>query len=58
MCWQCDQINQEIEHYRGLCARASEAQSVKSLEILIATLETEKQELHVVAAATTTAPPR
>ena len=49
MCWKCEQINREIDHYRGLCSRASEAQSIKSLDILIATLEAEKQELHIVA---------
>jgi hypothetical protein len=48
MCWYCDQIDKEISHYRGLLRRISERQSVKSLDILIATLEAEKSALHAV----------
>ena len=46
MCWQCDEINREIDHYRGLSTRTSDKQSIKSLDILIANLETEKTGLH------------
>jgi hypothetical protein len=60
MCWKCEQIDKQIDHYRSLSARTSDERSVKSLEILIATLEDEKQALHVVAfrPPVKTAPPR
>jgi hypothetical protein len=48
MCWKCEQIDKEIGHYQGLSARASDERSVKSLDILIAKLEAEKQTLHIV----------
>jgi hypothetical protein len=46
MCWQCEQIDTEIEHYQGLCARAGDQGSVKCLDILIERLVAEKNELH------------
>jgi hypothetical protein len=47
-------------HYRGLTVRASEARSVKGLDILIAQLEDEKESLHIVKfkSGAKTAPPR
>jgi len=48
MCWQCEQIDREIEYYRGLFARIADQRSVRSLDILIARLEAEKRALHVV----------
>ena len=47
MCWKCREIDKEIEHYRGLSARVSDERSVKSLDILIAKLEAEKNEVHI-----------
>lgn len=60
MCWQCEQIDKEISHYRDLLRRISEQQSVKSLDILIATLEAEKTTLHTLEfwRFANTAPPR
>ena len=60
MCWKCDQIDKEIEHYRGLSVRVTDEGSVKSLDILIAQLEAEKESLHIVKfkPSTKTAPPR
>ncbi|MGA7072347.1 hypothetical protein [Bradyrhizobium sp.] len=60
MCWKCDQIDKEIEHYRGLSVRVTDEGSVKSLDILIAQLEAEKEALHIVKfkPSTKTAPPR
>ena len=48
MCWQCRQIEQEIEHYRGLCDRVNNEGSAKSLGILIERLEAEKRDLHIL----------
>jgi hypothetical protein len=58
MCWQCEQIDREIEHYRGLFARITDQRSAKGLEILIAKLEAEKNALHVVEFKSKTVPPR
>jgi ferritin-like metal-binding protein YciE len=46
MCWQCEQIDVEIEHYRGLCARAGDEGSIKCLNILIEKLEAERNAIH------------
>lgn len=48
MCWQCEQIDQEIRHYEGLYTRVTDEWSIKSLDILIAKLKDEKRALHVV----------
>jgi hypothetical protein len=48
MCWQCERINQQIRHYHGLSARVSDKGSIRSLEILIAQLEADKDRLHPV----------
>ena len=60
MCWKCQEIDKEIEHYRGLSARVSDERSAKSLDILIAKLEDEKKERHIAELDidTKTAPPR
>jgi len=60
MCWKCQEIDKEIGHYQGLSARTSDEGSVKSLDILIATLEAAKQEFHAeeVGPLPKTAPPR
>lgn len=60
MCWHCEQIDKEITHYRGLLRRITEQQSVKSVDILIATLEAEKRALHTLEFwhFAKTAPPR
>jgi hypothetical protein len=47
MCWKCQEIDKEIGHYQGLSARTTDEGSVKSLNILIAKLEGEKEELHI-----------
>jgi hypothetical protein len=47
MCWQCGQIDKEIDYYRGLCARAGGEESLRSLKILIDRLEAEKARLHI-----------
>ena len=47
MCWQCKQIDKEIDYYRALCARAGGEGSLKSLKILIDRLEAEKARLHI-----------
>jgi hypothetical protein len=47
MCWKCEQIDKEIGHYRSLSARVTDERSVKSLDILIAKLEAEKNEVHI-----------
>ena len=48
MCWQCEQIDKEIERYYRLSARITDERSVKSLDILIANLEDKKRNLHIV----------
>ena len=60
MCWYCEQIDRKIEDYRGLSARITDAQSLKSLDILIAALQAEKSRLHVqeLNEPANTAPPR
>jgi hypothetical protein len=60
MCWKCQEIDKEIEHYRGLSARVSDERSVKSLDILIAKLEGAKKVVHIVELDmdAKTAPPR
>jgi hypothetical protein len=58
MCWKCQEIDKQIGHYQGLSARTSDEGSVKSLHILIATLEATKKEFHPeLEAASGTAPP-
>jgi len=47
MCWKCEQINKQIEHYQGLFARISDERSAKGLNILIAQLGAEKKALHI-----------
>jgi len=47
MCWKCQEIDKEMAHYQGLLARTTDEGSVKSLNILIAKLEGEKNELHI-----------
>jgi hypothetical protein len=60
MCWQCEQINKEIKHYQGLCARITDEGSFKSLDILIRQLEAEKEAIHCaeLTPSMKTAPPR
>jgi len=60
MCWKCQEIDREIEHYHGLSVRTTDEGSVKSLTILIAKLEGRKKELHIAELDidTKTAPPR
>lgn len=60
MCWQCQQIDREINHYGGLSVRITERASAKSLDILIANLEAEKRQLHAAESTRSadTAPPR
>lgn len=60
MCWKCQEIDREIGHYQGLSARTSDEGSVRSLDILIAKLETVKIELHAdeIDGLPKTAPPR
>jgi len=48
MCWKCEQIDRQIEHYRGLSGRITDERSAKSLDILISNLEDRKSELHIV----------
>jgi hypothetical protein len=48
MCWKCEQIDKQIDHYRGLCDRVADQGSVRSLEILIGKLEADKTGLHIV----------
>ena len=48
MCWRCEQIDREIEHYHRLSARITDERSIKSLDILIAMLEDKKNDLHMV----------
>jgi len=48
MCWQCEQIDREIEHYRSLSVRTNDEGTRRSLNILIDKLEIEKVRLHVV----------
>ena len=47
MCWKCEEINRQMEHYRRLSAQTSNAQSVKSLDILLARLEADKKASHI-----------
>jgi hypothetical protein len=60
MCWKCQEIDREIEHYHGLSVRTTDEGSVKSLNILIAKLEGEKKELQIAEPDlhAKTAPPR
>jgi hypothetical protein len=60
MCWKCQEIDKEIEHYHGLSVRTTDEGSVKSLNILIAKLEGSKKELHIAELDidAKTAPPR
>ncbi len=60
MCWKCEQIDKQIDHYHGLFARITDQGSVKSLDILIAQLEAKKTALHAteLESAAKTAPPR
>jgi len=60
MCWYCEQIDKKIEDYRGLSVRVADAQSLKSLDILIAALQAEKSRLHPAELnePAETAPPR
>ena len=48
MCWQCEQIDKEIEHYRSLLVRTNDEGTRRSLNILIDKLQVEKVRLHVV----------
>ena len=48
MCWKCEKIDKEIEHYQGLFTRISDERSAKSLDILIAQLEADKRAIHIV----------
>ena len=47
MCWKCQEIDKEIAHYQDLSAQVTDERSVKSLDILIAKLEAEKNEVHI-----------
>jgi hypothetical protein len=60
MCWKCQEIDKEIEHYHGLSVRTTNEGSVKSLNILIAKLEDKKKEVHIAELDidAKTAPPR
>ena len=49
MCWKCEEIDRQMEHYRCLSAQTSNEQSVKSLDILLAKLEADKKASHIAA---------
>lgn len=48
MCWKCEQIDKQIDHYRGLSDRVADQGSIRSLEILIGKLEADKTGFHIV----------
>jgi hypothetical protein len=47
MCWKCEEIDRQIEHYRRLSAQTSNERSVRSLDILVARLEADKKASHI-----------
>jgi hypothetical protein len=48
MCWKCEEIDRTIRHYHDLGCRITDEGSLKSLEILIARLEADKNALHPI----------
>ena len=46
MCWQCEEIDKSIEHYREMATRVTDQRTIDGIALLIERLETEKKALH------------
>ena len=46
MCWQCNDIDKEIQHYRSLADRVTDAGTLQTIDILIANLQERKKAFH------------